>query len=334
MNMKDKLYGMYKMFQKWISLEGYYLLKRIRAKYYVIYREEGGAGFFSNYMCVLGHIVFARKLGYIPIIDMKNYSTLYSEDIPVEGVDNAWNYYFQNIDNTSLEAVYQSGRYVLCNGKYMGKYSDKYVMPKWRFPTMRTIAFYTPFIESDMRLRDDLKNEFETAWSSRVGKKDVVLGIHIRGTDMKNRLGHPTPASTQKYLDKTYDLLERYPEITKIFLATDENNIKEIYENKFQDSKYKLFMNEAFRLWDHGEKKRTGVHETKLENPRKYHKYLMGKEVLQDAWFLKQCDYLLCGHDNVANVVILWNQNRYKELVCLDPVEDDQSGHENSLQRK
>lgn len=321
MNMIDKIYGTYKSIRAFAALEGYYMLKRLRKKYYIIYRSEGGAGFFSNYVCIMGHIVFARRFGYIPVVDMKNYPTLYSEDEPVEGIDNAWNYYFQNADGVTLEEAYRSGRYVLCNGKYMEKYSDKYVMGKWRFPTEKTIRFYTPYIDKYMRLREALKDEFDADWATQVGENDVVLGIHIRGTDMKNRLGHPTPAPLEAYLEKTYQLLKEHPDITKIFLATDENNIKELYEKEFQDSRWQLFMNEAFRVWDRGEKKKTGVHETKLEHPRKFHKYLMGKEVLKDVWFLNKSDYLICGHDNVANVVVLWNRNRYKQMVSLDPVE-------------
>lgn len=322
MSIADKIYGTYKTVRDFIDLEGKLLLHRLRAKYYIIYREEGGAGFFSNYMCVLGHIVLARRFGYIPVIDMKNHPTLYSEDTPVDGIDNAWYYYFQNDAGASLEDVYKSGRYVVCNGKYMEKYSDKYVMPPWRYPTEKTIRYYTPFIEKYMRLREDLKDDFDRAWSNQVGKDDIVLGIHIRGTDMKNRQGHPTPAPTQAYLEKTFEMLENHPEITKIFLATDENNIKEIYEERFHNSERILFMNEAFRAWDHGGEHKTGIHEMRVEHPRQFHKYLMGREVLQDVYFLNNCDYLICGHDNVANVVILWKQNRYKQIMCLDAVED------------
>lgn len=322
MKLIDRLYVMYDTLRKFIKLEGYYLVHRIRAKYYIIYREEG-AGFFSNYLCVLGHIVLARRLGYIPVVDMKNHPTLYSEDIPVNGIDNAWYYYFQNTDHIALEDVYRSGRYIMCNGQYMAKYSDKYALPPWRYPTEKMIQFYAPFIDRDMRLREDLVVEYNTAWMEQVNKEDVVLGIHIRGTDMKNHLGHPTPAPVQEYLQRTYRMLEQHPEITKIFLATDENNIKEFYEDEFRDSKWTLFMNDAFRVWDHGEVRKIGPHETKVEHPRQFHKYLMGKEVLQDAWFLNKCDYFICGHDNVANVVILWNRNQFRQMECLNAMEDN-----------
>ena len=315
--MKSGIYGSYKTIRDFLKLEGYYFLNRIRAKYYIIIRSEGGAGFFSNYMWVLGHVIFARRLGYIPVVDMKNYPTLYSEETAVDGVDNAWNYYFQDIDKVTLEEAYVSGKYVLGRDKYLAKYAEKFCMPVYRFPTEKTIYYYAPIIEKNMRLREDLKKEYNAVWKKRVGKTDHVLGIHIRGTDMKNNLGHPMPASTKDYLAQTYQLLEQNPEITKIFLATDENNVKELYEKEFRDSRWTLFMNDAFRVWDRGEKRKTGVHETKVENPRPNHRYLMGKEVLQDAWFLCKCEYLICGYSNITDVAILWNQNRYKKILRI-----------------
>lgn len=305
------------------NLEGYYIRKRIEAKYYIIVRSEGGAGFFSNYMWVLGHVVFARKLGYIPVVDMKNFPTLYSEEMPIDGVDNAWNYYFQDIGKVTLEQAYASGRYVMGKDKYLAKYAEKYSLPNYRYPTDRMIEYYGPIIEENIKLREELEKEYEDAWNRKVSSSDHVLGIHIRGTDMKNDLGHPMPASIETYLEHTNRVLAQHPEINKIFLATDENNVKEVYENAFKEDNRALFMNDAFRVWDRGEKRKTGVHETKVDNPRPNHKYLMGKEVLQDAWFLNKCEYLICGHSNITNVVMLWNQKKFKQVVCVEPKEHD-----------
>lgn len=304
--MKSGIYGLYKTIREFMKLEGCYFMNRIRAKYYIIIRSEGGAGFFSNYMWVLGHVVFARRLGYIPVVDMKNYPTLYSEETAVGGVDNAWNYYFQDIDKVTLEEAYVSGKYVLGRDKYLAKYAEKFCMPVYRFPTEKAIRYYAPIIEKNMRLREDLKAEYDADWGKKVDKTEHVLGIHIRGTDMKNNLGHPMPASVKDYLAQTYQILEHNPEITKVFLATDENNVKEQYEKEFQNSRWTLFMNDAFRVWDRGEKRKTGVHETKVENPRPNHKYLMGREVLQDAWFLYKCEYLICGYSNITDVAIIY----------------------------
>ena len=135
---------------------------------------------------------------------------------------------------------------------------------------------------------------------------------------MKNNLGHPMPAAISAYLENAKAILAAHPGITKIFLATDECNTIEAFEKEFRDTKWKLFMTDAFRVWDTGEEKRTGVHEVQVENARPMHKYLLGREVLNDAYFLKKCDCLLCGHSNISNVVLLWNHNKFKQVVCIE----------------
>lgn len=308
--------------QDFFKNEWYYYRKRLTKRYYIISRSAKGAGFFSNYMWVLGHVIFARKLGYIPVVDMENYPTLYSEEVPVYGEKNAWNYYFENVGKISLEEAYASGRYVMGQDMPLHKYEEKYCVGNYRFPTKKAVAYYSPVIEKNLVLKINLTDQFEKEWNSRVSKEDKVLGIHVRGTDMKNHLGHPVPAAVRTYLDRARKILSQNPEITKVFLATDECDVKESFENAFENTKWKLFMNEAFRIWDTGEDKRTGIHETKIAKPRALHKYLMGKEVLQDAWFLAKCDYLLCGHSNISNVAILWNNNQFKQVTCIGEHED------------
>ena len=301
-----------------IEMEGSYLLKRLHAKYYIINRSVGGAGFFSNYMWVLGHVIFAQKLGYIPVVDMENYKTLYSEDVPVNGELNAWNYYFENVGAITLAEAYKSGRYVMGPDMPLHRYEGKYCVGSYRFPTRKAIAYYGPIIEKNLIIKKELTDSFEEAWAKKVSGKDKVLGIHVRGTDMKNNLGHPMPADISAYLDKARELLENNPEITKVFLATDECNVIAIFEKALQDTRWTLFMNDVFRVWDTEGKKHVGVHETKVENARPFHKYLMGKEVLNDAYCLSKCDYLICGHSNVTNVVLLWNQNKFKQIACIE----------------
>ena len=309
---------MWNWIKSFTDLELRYLLKRMKAKYYVIIRSEGGAGFFSNYFWVMGHVAFAEKMGYIPVVDMENYPTLYSEGEPVDGTNNAWNYYFENIGNVGLDEVYASGRYVVGKDKYLTKYAEKYSMFPYRYPSERMIAYYAPIIKKNLRIKESLVNEYKREWIEKTSGSNNILGIHIRGTDMKNNLGHPMPATVSEYIRRTHEMLEKHPDINRIFLATDENEIKEAYEQEFEGSAATLFMNEAFRAWDDGHVKKTGLHEMKLDNPRPHHKYLLGKEVLRDAWFLSRCQYLLCGHSNITNVAILWNEGKYNEVVCVE----------------
>lgn len=297
-----------------------YYRKRLTKKYYIIRRPELGAGFFSNYWWVMGHVVFANKLGYIPVVDMENYRTLYSEDEPVYGETNAWNYYFENVGKASLKEAYVSGKYVFAEERPLNKYANRFCQAEYRFPTERAIDFYFPVIKKHMRIRPELEKDFERQWMDET-KGHHVLGIHVRGTDMRNDLGHPVPAETQKYIEQAKILVNRYPEIDRIFLATDEENILHLFEEAFDKKEQKpfIFWNPAFRNRKEQEYgKATGIHEQKPDHMREHHRYLMGLEVLRDAFFLARCDYLLCGHSNITNVVILWNNHRYKDIICLE----------------
>ena len=194
---------MWNWIKSFTDLELRYLLKRMKAKYYVIIRSEGGAGFFSNYFWVMGHVAFAEKMGYIPVVDMENYPTLYSEEEPVDGTNNAWNYYFENIGNVGLDEVYASGRYIMGKDKYLTKYAEKYSMFPYRYPSERMIAYYAPIIKKNLRIKESLVNEYKRVWIEKTSGSNNILGIHIRGTDMKNNLGHPMPASVAEYIRRT-----------------------------------------------------------------------------------------------------------------------------------
>lgn len=295
-----------------------FYLKRLTKKYYIIRRPALGAGFFSNYFWVLGHVVFAKKLGYIPVVDMENYKTLYSEEEPVDGVSNAWNYYFRDVDQVGLKEAYDSGRFVLGNEKYLTRYAEKYCDPNYRYPTDKMIDYYAPYIRKFLRIREDLLQKFESEWTEDMHGMDRSIGVHIRGTDMKNDLGHPLPADVTSYVEEIQKLLKEDERITHIYLATDEINILQKVQELLADEKVQICFQDAFRVEDTGEKRKVGIHETKLEKERTHHHYLMGEEVLRDAWFLSKCDYLVCGHSNITNVVIMWNNHKYRKIVLCE----------------
>ena len=74
--------------------------------FYIITRTPG-SGFFSNFIYILNQLNICEKFEFIPIIDMKNFKTIYNEkESFLNG--NAWNYYFKNINKYTLKEVYQS----------------------------------------------------------------------------------------------------------------------------------------------------------------------------------------------------------------------------------
>ena len=53
--------------------------KKNKKKTFYIIKRTPGAGLFSNFIFVLNHLKIAESCGYIPIVDMENFPTIYNE---------------------------------------------------------------------------------------------------------------------------------------------------------------------------------------------------------------------------------------------------------------
>jgi len=67
--------------------------------FYVIQRSPG-AGMFSNLIFVLNHLKICEKHSFTPIVDMKNYPTIYNEKNKIFKSSNAWDYYFNQYQSS------------------------------------------------------------------------------------------------------------------------------------------------------------------------------------------------------------------------------------------
>ena len=63
--------------------------------FFVIRLAPPATGFLANYNYVLGYMKYAFDKGWIPVVDMENYASLYQEEGPVNGTRNVWEYFFE-----------------------------------------------------------------------------------------------------------------------------------------------------------------------------------------------------------------------------------------------
>ena len=99
--------------------ELFYSIKSFGSKnkdkiFYVINRSPGG-GMFSNLNFIIHHLLIAEKFDFIPIIDMKNFPTIYNEKKKINGSLNAWDYYFEKVGKYNLKDVYNSKNVIFTN---------------------------------------------------------------------------------------------------------------------------------------------------------------------------------------------------------------------------
>ncbi len=277
-------------------------------RYYIIRRPVPWAGFFANYLDVVGHIKYAQLHGMKPVIDMENYPTLYSEEGIISGTRNGWEYFFLQPNSISLEEAYQSRNYILSDSSHYYEYLPYKEGNNYFEVDKNQIKQLNDEIIRIIPLKKEIINKLE---SEIVMKETDVIGVHVRGTDKRKTVkDHNIAADVQQYIDKTKEFLEKY-KASQILLCCDE----ETTVNKFIDCFGSLvIVTNAYRSKDNDT---VGIHlQNRSDIPM--HKYNLGYEVLRDCYYLSKCDYLIFGHSNVTNTALIWNNGKYKDVSFVE----------------
>lgn len=135
--------------------------------FYVIWRDNLGSGFFSNFTQVLSHIKLAESFGMIPVVDYQNFKTLYNVDEEINGSQNAWEYYFKQPSGFTLDEIYQSKRVFIADGEY----------PRDVFFT--TAEEYRIFCSSNIRLQRNVIERIEN-YAQKISS-ERTLGVQFQG---------------------------------------------------------------------------------------------------------------------------------------------------------
>jgi hypothetical protein len=261
--------------------------------FYVIWRNHMGSGFFSNVSQVLCHLKIADIAGMIPVVDFKNFKTLYNENMAVHNTDNAWEYYFKPVSSFHLDEVYESQNVFFCSGEY---------------PTAMgyNITKINGLYEEIYRKYIFLQNHVEEHLKDYLDKFDSrVLGIHFRGQEQKLAARHSFPPTEKQMIKYTDEIIEKY-NIEKIFVVTEEQGYLDLFIGRYGE---KVFYTDSYRTYQ--------VNAYNL-SPREKHRYLLGLNILIDAYLLSMCNGILCGDSNVSEFARFVNNKRFDFIYYID----------------
>jgi len=247
-------------------------------RFYVIQRFIGG-GMFSNLNYIIHHLKLALDLNCIPIIDMENFPTKYNEKYKIDNTKNAWEYYFHPINKYKLSDVYKS-KFVIV--------SDTKTRRLKEFDTFEALSkkhfqIFKKYIKIKQTILDDVAIFFNDNF-----KKNKVLGVHFRGTDMKTQERHPFPATTKQIISLIENSLKE-DKFTKIFLVTEELNYQKILKKKYGNM---ICFYDSFRSNDSDI---FGKHK------RKNHRYLIGRENIIDMILLSKVSKIICTNSHLPD---------------------------------
>jgi hypothetical protein len=266
-------------------------------KIFYIIRRSPGAGFFSNLNFVIHNLLICEKLKFIPVIDMKNYPTIYNCKNKINGNYNSWLYYFKPVSKYKLSEVYKSKNVILCDNKtsrdnaFSSKnYKDEFkYLNGFRFLNKEHHGIFKKYIiikKDILKIANNfIKNNF----------KKKVLGICFRGSDQKKSGYHPYPPTKEQMLFATDALIKKY-KFKKIYLCTEDIDYLNLYKKKYVNKI--IYFNNP----------RTNDKKDLFKGNNNKHRYKIGLGNLIDMIILSKTDYLLHGISNIPEAAIFYSK--------------------------
>lgn len=250
----------------------------------------------ENEVCLMGlfaiiaqstkKLYFAEAFGLKPIVIWGE--KLFYYDPTNKETQNVFEYYYLPI-NVNKSKIYEKDyRYV------ESKHIDMKIFDKDHTGyglTEQTYIRLAQMYRKYFRLNEKTRNYLENNIGVLLGQRKHVLGVHLRGTDFKRQYNnHPSFVGFQHHVELTRRLMEKY-HFEAIFVATDDLEALELMQREFGDSV--LYYKDCNR--GSGD---VGVHHS---SNRDKGGYVLGLEVLRDAYTLSVCEALVCGLSQVSS---------------------------------
>ncbi len=269
--------------------------------YYII-RQKVQVGLFALYKIFASHIAYALTNGWIPVVDLQNYPNAY---LPPEklGKENAWEYYFEQPFHIGLEQAYNGDNIILSRGEvvYPMPYEvmvfleNRYgILSEWRMLSKLGLLKVKPaLVREALSIRKEL-----------FAPNERVLGVHLRGTDYNTMrpYNHPIQPPVEFAVSKTVELLPDW-NCDKIFLATEDESIADIFKDFFKENCVTL--DRAYIDYKDGD----WITSQRIDRANDH--FLQGKEYLMEIILLSTCTSFI-GSRNSGSVGVMMFADKFE----------------------
>lgn len=195
-------------------------------------------GLYSSILISLLPVRYALRRGYRPVFDYKNTFNHLVQDEDRKGLENAWEYYYEQPCGDSLDEVYQSKKVI----KYH-KWVHKTPLYNWHdmFPTSdEELQYWHKFIIENFRLQRSLQEQIEEDIERLFPKDGKVLGVGIRAEfkalELRKRSiveGHPKVPTCEVMISIVEQKMKEW-NCDYLFLSSDDREYREKFLKYFE----------------------------------------------------------------------------------------------------
>ena len=208
--------------------------------FYVARRFSEVEGHCSMLMTMLGHFYLADRMGMIPVVDMKNhYSELWQER-EKRGLENSWEYFYEQPAGYTLDDIAKSKKIFLSDGVHARK------TPSYRTTcdSQEEIAFwnkiYNKFVHLNQKTKEIVNNELNVI---DVKEKKLIAVSIRRGIEWGHLVKdkgfecYYNVPSVMMILENTRRLKEEWG-CDGVFLTIDDEEGLELFKKEFGKNLY------------------------------------------------------------------------------------------------
>ena len=250
--------------------------------FYVIGVDYDTQGLFAIIKNTLIHIEYALEKKYIPIVDMKNFS---SQFINSGGI-NIWEIFFKQPSNFGLPDISSAKKVIY--SRNVTYWPERSIFPNVldEVNSARLEALNKVYTKN-VKLSDEMEVLFSKKKEEILGDKKNIMGVLCRGTDytQKEPKGHPIQPSFYQF-QKMIDPFFEKEVIQYLYIATEDKNYLELFKSAYKDKV--LFINQT----RFGDIKVDYLSKTDIDiNSR----IRMNMDYLASIYILSQLDYFIGG---------------------------------------
>ena len=268
--------------------------------YYIIRRQALSEGLFFRFNLIAGHIKYALKKDWIPVVDMQNYPNPYL--LPDKlGKENSWEYYFEQPLHVGLEDALNGENVILSDGGIietrpnsgMAFFENRNgILTEWKTLVKTGL----------LKIKPKRLEEISLVREKIFSPTDRVLGVLLRGTDYvaEKPKWHPIPPPVE-FAASISKIKLREWKCNKIFLATED---KTIIQN------FKTFFGEICVTYDREYvdfvpgKRITRMHINRENDP-----FIQGKDYLTQMVLLSMCNSFIAARCNGSVGVMMFEDH-------------------------
>lgn len=265
--------------------------------------QDGVEGLLSLINKQILYMAYAKKKGYCPYIDWKNYKTQY-----YDGKNNAWEYFFKQPSNLTENEVYKS---------------KKVYLSGWSFKTVNPEGLFEADVFTDKRIREKSSEmlcehiHFSDEVLSIVNKEATSLniseciGVYTRGTDYVKLKpsGEYVQPSVDQMKCKIHEFENKYN--APIFLVTEDGDIFDNLKKEFGDIIRIVSFDTFIRNY---EGKDVLSKSDVLEKDKK----LRGQKYLAKMILLAKCKYFVGSMTQGSKFSYILNNGNYSDEYVFD----------------